>query len=98
MMTFTKKFFALLLMLVATTTAFAEEKTWSHVWDTSRASGGEGFYHISSNTDTIQTTTLKQLEWTYQGNTSVTAFTGTAGQYFGSAKSPVIHAKIFTSK
>lgn len=98
MMTLTKKVFALLLMLVMSTTAFAEVKTWSHVWDTSKSSGGEGFYHLSDNSETVQTTMLKQLEWTYSGNTSVTAYTGTAGQYFGSAKSPVTHATLTTSK
>ncbi len=97
-MTFTKKIFAMMLMLALSATAFAEVKTWSHVWNTSRANGGEGFYHLSNNTDTIQTTVLKQLEWTYSGNTSVTAFAGASGQYFGSAKSPVTHATLKTSK
>lgn len=46
MMTFTRKIFAMMLMLVVSTTAFAEVKTWSHVWDTSKSNGGEGFYHI----------------------------------------------------
>lgn len=36
----------MMLMLVVSTTAFAEVKTWSHVWDTSKSNGGEGFYHI----------------------------------------------------
>lgn len=61
MMTFTRKIFAMMLMLVVSTTAFAEVKTWSHVWDTSKANGGEGFYHISNNADTVQTTMLKNL-------------------------------------
>lgn len=42
MMTFTRKIFAMMLMLIVSTTAFAEVKTWSHVWDTSKANGGEG--------------------------------------------------------
>ena len=94
MMTFTRKIFAMMLMLVVSTTAFAEVKTWSHVWDTSKSNGGEGFYHISNNADTVQTTILKKLEWTYRGNTSVTAYMASTGQYFGSAKSPVTHATI----
>lgn len=98
MMTTTKKIFALMLMLAINMAAFADVKTWSHTWDTSKANGGEGFYHLSNNTDTVQTTTLKQLEWTYRGNTSVTAYSGSAGQYFGSAKSPVTHATLTTSK
>ena len=77
----------MMLMLVVSTTALAEVKTWSHVWDTSKSNGGEGFYHISNNADTVQTTMLKKLEWTYRGNTSVTAFLASTGQYFGSAKS-----------
>ena len=98
MMTFTRKIFAMMLMLVVSTTAFAEVKTWSHVWDTSKSNGGEGFYHISNNADTVQTTMLKKLEWTYRGNTSVTAYLASTGQYFGSAKSPVTHATLSTSK
>lgn len=98
MMTFTRKIFAMMLMLIVSTTAFAEVKTWSHVWDTSKSNGGEGFYHISNNADTVQTTMLKKLEWTYRGNTSVTAYLASTGQYFGSAKSPVTHATLSTSK
>lgn len=93
----TKKLFALMLMMV-TMTAWADVSTWTHKWDTSRTSGGEGFYHLSDNSETTQTTTLKGLEWTYSGNTSVTAYTGSAGQYFGSAKSPVTHATLTTDK
>lgn len=85
----------MMLMLFATG-AWAQEGTWTHKWDTSRSSGGEGFYHITNNDETTQTTTLKELEWTYSGNTSVTAFTGTAGQYFGSAASPVTSATLST--
>ncbi len=89
-----------LLALVAvlmSMTAWADVQTWTHEWNVSRANGGEGFYHISNNSDTVQTATLKGLEWTYQGNTSVTAYTATAGQYFGSAASPVMHATLSTS-
>ena len=98
MTNFTKKIFAMLLMLTLSVAAFAEVKTWSHVWNTSRANGGEGFYHISNNSDTVQTTMLKQLEWTYRGNTSVTAFTASSVQYFCSAKSPVTHATLKTTR
>ncbi|MDO4512156.1 MAG: PKD domain-containing protein [Bacteroidales bacterium] len=94
----TKTIFALLLLLVCGIGASAEVKTWTHKWDTSKANGGEGFYHISDNSETTQTTMLKKLEWTYSGNTSVTAYTASAGQYFGSAKSPVTHATLSTSK
>lgn len=75
----------------------AQEGTWSFTWDKSRADGGEGFYHISNNDETTQEATLNGLAWTYEGNTSVTAYTGSAGQYFGSAKSPVTHATLSTS-
>lgn len=78
--------------------AFADVQTWTHAWDTSRADGGEGFYHISSNDETTQVEVLKGLEWTYCGNTSVTAFSASAGQYFGSAKNPVTHATLSTDK
>lgn len=96
-MTAKRTILALLLMLV-TSFAWADVATWTHKWDTSKSSGGEGFYHITNNTDTIQVATLKGLEWTYKGNTSVTAYTATAGQYFGSAKSPVKHATLTTDK
>lgn len=87
-------FFILLLML---TTMQAQVGTWTFKWDTSKSSGGEGFYHITSNEDTIQVEMLNGLQWTYEGNTSVTAYTGSAGQYFGSAKNPVTHAMLSTS-
>ncbi|MBQ0057774.1 MAG: PKD domain-containing protein [Bacteroidales bacterium] len=86
------------LAMLCTSAAKAEVGQWTFAWDTSRSSGGEGFYHISSNTDTIQTETLNGLEWTFQSNTSVTAYTASAGQYFGSAKSPVKHATLTTDK
>lgn len=94
-----KKIFSLLCLLLTLTTnyAFAEEQEWSFTWNTSRSDGGEGFYHITSNDDTTQVATLNTLQWTYEGNTSVTAFTGSAGQYFGSAKNPVTHATLSTS-
>lgn len=86
----------MLFMLVGLM-AWAETSTWVHEWNVSKANGGEGFYHISDNAETTQTTMLKGLEWTYSGNTSVTAYTASAGQYFGSAKSPVKHATLTTS-
>ena len=92
----TRKIFTMLLMLV-TVAAWAQTGTWVHEWNVSKANGGEGFYHITDNAETTQTTTLKGLEWTYSGNTSVTAYTASAGQYFGSAKSPVKHATLTTS-
>lgn len=95
-MTLTRKFMTVLFMLVGMT-AFAQTGTWVHEWNVSKANGGEGFYHITDNDETTQTTTLKGLEWTYSGNTSVTAYTASAGQYFGSAKSPVTHATLTTS-
>lgn len=91
-----KKAFYLLMLLLVATTGWAEDKTWSFKWDTSKANGGEGFYHIANNEETTQVTTLNGLEWTYSGNTSVTAFSGSTGQYFGSAKSPVTHATLST--
>ena len=84
------------LLVLGTMHATAQEGTWSFKWDTSRSSGGEGFYHMSDNEDTLQVESLNGLQWTFQGNTSVTAYTGTAGQYFGSAKSPVKHATLST--
>lgn len=87
---------AMALMLVSAM-AWADVSTWTHEWNVSRANGGEGFYHISNNDDTIQTTTLKGLEWTYSSNCSVTAFSASTGQYFGSAASPVSHATLSTS-
>lgn len=94
-----KKFLTLFILAITLmTSAWAEDATWSFTWNTSRSDGGEGFYHISSNDDTIQIATLNTLEWVFQGNTSVTAYTGSAGQYFGSAKSPVKHATLSTSR
>lgn len=87
-----------LLCLLFSTTAWADVATWTHAWDTSRANGGEGFYHISNNEETTQVAILKGLEWTYVANTSVTAFSASAGQYFGSAASPVTHATLSTDK
>ncbi|MCQ2288079.1 MAG: PKD domain-containing protein [Muribaculaceae bacterium] len=91
-----KRMLAMMLMLVSIV-SWAQTGTWVHEWNVSKASGGEGFYHITDNDETTQTTTLKGLEWTYSGNTSVTAYTASAGQYFGSAKSPVKHATLTTS-
>lgn len=85
------------LLLLGAGQAMAQQGSWSFTWDTSRSDGGEGFYHISSNEDTIQEATLNSLPWIYSGNTSVTAYTGSAGQYFGSAKNPVTHATLTTS-
>lgn len=87
----------ILLLMAASIHMMGEDQTWKHEWNVSRADGGEGFYHISSNEDTIQTTTLKGLEWTFQGDCSVTAYTASAGQYFGSAAHPVHHATLTTS-
>lgn len=83
-------------MALMVSVAWASEGTWTFAWNKSKADGGEGFYHISNNTDTIQEATLNGLAWTYQGNTSVTAYTASAGQYFGSAKSPCIHGTLTT--
>lgn len=84
-------------LLLGTSWAVAQEGTWTHTWDKSRADGGEGFYHITNNDDTTQVAVLNGLEWTFTANTSVTAFAGSTGQYFGSAKSPVTHAELTTS-
>jgi len=92
-----KSFLLSLLALASMTLANAQEGTWSHVWNTSRSDGGEGFYHLTSNDDTIQVATLNNLEWTLVSESSVTAFTGSAGQYIGSAKSPATHARLSTS-
>lgn len=91
-------FFLLLLCFVSMAGLRAQVGTWTHVWDTNRSSGGEGFYHMSSNDDTIQVATLNYLEWTLISETSVTAFAASAGQYIGSAKSPATHARLFTDK
>lgn len=84
------------MLLLVATTGRAEDKTWSFKWDTSKASGGEGFYHIANNEETTQEATLNGLLWIYSGNTSVTAYSSSTGQYFGSAKSPVTHATLST--
>ena len=91
-----RKIFTLLTMLISMA-AMAQTGTWVHEWNVSKANGGEGFYHISNNDETTQTPTLKGLEWTYSGNTSVTAYSASAGQYFGSTTSPVKHATLTTS-
>lgn len=86
-----------LFLMLLTASAWAEDATWTFKWDTSKSNGGEGFYHITSNEETTQQTTLNTLQWTFSSNTSVTAFTGTAGQYFGSAKSPVFNGTLSTA-
>lgn len=92
-----RKLFTLFFMLVSMI-SMADTSTWVHEWNVSKSSGGEGFYHASDNDEKVQTTMLKGLEWTYSGNTSVAAYTGSAGQYFGTAKSPVTHATLSTDK
>lgn len=87
----------MMLMLVSMV-SWADTSVWEHEWNVSKADGGEGFYHISNNDETTQVAMLKGVEWTYSGNTSVTAFSSSAGQYFGSAKSPVTHATLSTDK
>lgn len=91
-------FFILSLLMLTSTTAWAEDATWQHKWDKSRADGGEGFYNISNHDLFTQVATLNTLEWTYQGNSYTTAFTGSKGQYFGTAANPVIHATLTTDK
>lgn len=92
-----RKLFTLIFMLISMI-SMADTSTWVHEWNVSKANGGEGFYHISDNEETTQVAMLKGVEWTYSGNVSVTAYTASAGQYFGSAKSPVIHATLSTDK
>lgn len=91
-----KKILSLFLLLFCTC-AFADTSIWTHVWDTSRANGGEGFYHMTANDDTIQTTIIKELNWTYKSNSSVTMYTASSGQVLGTTKSPVIHATLSTN-
>lgn len=91
-----KKVFYLLMLMLVATTGWAEDKTWTFQWNTSRADGGEGFYHLSNNEETTQEATLNGLLWTYEADCSVTGFSSSAGQYFGSAKSPVTHATLST--
>lgn len=92
-----RKLFTLLFMLVSMI-SMADTSTWVHEWNVSKSSGGEGFYHLTDNNETTQVAMLKGVEWTYSGNVSVTAYTASAGQYFGSAKSPVTHATLSTDK
>jgi len=85
-----------LMFMLCCMTSMADSGTWTFKWDTAKASGGEGFYHMTDNEDTIQTTTLNKIEWKYASNCSVTIYTAASGQVFGSAKSPVIHSTLST--
>ena len=87
--------FVIALSLVAST-AFAEDATWSFVWDTNRSSGGEGFYNISDHSQYVQVQMLNGLEWTLSSDSYATGFTASAGQYFGSSANPITHGTLST--
>lgn len=85
-------------MLTVFSVSVWADSTWEHKWDKSRADGGEGFYHISANNDTIQEAKLNGLLWNYQANSSVTAFMAAAGQYLGSATTPVFLRRLMSCR
>lgn len=94
-----KKFFTLLALLfvLGFQGVQAEDSTWSFVWNTSKSSGGEGFYNISDHSLFTQVQSLNGLQWTYNGDTYALAYTATSGQYFGTAANPLTHGTLSTS-
>lgn len=93
------RFFTLIsfMLTMFASASFAEDSTWSFVWDTNRSSGGEGFYNISDHSQLIQVQTLNGLEWTLNSDSHATGFTASTGQYFGSSTYPITHGTLSTS-
>ena len=85
-----------LLLLATCAAGFAEDQTWSHVWDTSQSNGGEGFYHTKGDETTL-TTTMKGIEWTLISETPSVAFTASAGQMIGTTAKPASNVSLFTN-
>ncbi|MDO5447225.1 MAG: PKD domain-containing protein [Prevotellaceae bacterium] len=92
-----KKFITWLLLSLATTCGWATDSTWSFVWNTSRSSGGEGFYNISDHSAFTQVQTLNGLQWTLQSDSYATGYTATSGQYFGTAANPITEGTLSTA-
>ena len=93
-----KKFLTLFytLVVLSCVAAHAETKTWTFEWNTSKGSGGQGFYHMTNDDATSQNEELNGITWNYTSNVSVVAFTASTGQVLGSAKSPIIHSVLST--
>ena len=84
------------MLLTTCAAGFAEDQTWSHVWDTNKSNGGEGFYHTTGDETTL-TTTMKGIEWTLISETPSVAFTASAGQMIGTATKPASNVSLFTN-
>ena len=85
-----------LLLLTTCAAGFAEDQTWSHVWDTNKSNGGEGFYHTTGDETTL-TTTMKGIEWTLTSESPSVAFTASAGQMIGTTAKPASNVSLFTN-
>lgn len=94
-----RKLFTLFTFVLAmlAQSSWAEDATWKFVWDTSRSSGGEGFYNISDHSLTTQVETLNGLQWTLESDSHATGYTATSGQYFGSTTYPITQGTLSTS-
>lgn len=87
----------LTLLLLATCAAgYAEDQTWSHVWDTNKSNGGEGFYHPTGDETTL-TTTMKGIEWTLTSESPSVAYTASMGQMIGTTAKPASNVSLFTN-
>lgn len=86
----------LMLTVLMSFTAIAQEQTWSFGWEKSKSNGGEGFYDLTSHKYTL-TTTLNGISWTISSDSYYYGYTAGTGQLIGSNANPASWVSLNTS-